>query len=100
MKGDAAAHNRAWAAARARLADETGSRVLDWGGRLPLVLVYPNSYHVGMSNLGLHALYQLWGEMRDVVCERVFYEPGLPPLSLENFSKDAVPGSWQLLEKV
>ncbi|MCS7260113.1 MAG: radical SAM protein [Anaerolineae bacterium] len=62
----------------------------DWGGRLPLALVYPNTYYTGMSSLAVHALYRLFNQSRDVVCERVFHsvetrvqEEGLP-LSLES----------------
>jgi radical SAM superfamily enzyme YgiQ (UPF0313 family) len=60
--------------ARNRLAREHGTIVKDWGGRLPVALVYPNSYYVGMSNLGVHVLYRLFNQHPDVVCERVFYD--------------------------
>ena len=43
-----------------------------WAGRTTVALVYPNSYHVGMSNLGLQTVYRLLNRMDDVVCERVF----------------------------
>ena len=77
---------------RERLAREEGTVVLsrkDWGGRLPIALVYPNSYYIGMSNLGLHALYSLLNRQREIVCERVFWEREnqerrIPPLSLES----------------
>ena len=45
--------------ARARLATERGGVRKDWGGRLPFALVYPNSYQIGMSNLGLQVIYRL-----------------------------------------
>ncbi len=35
-------------------------------------LAYPNTYHVGMSNLGLHRIYSLLNGREDTVCERVF----------------------------
>lgn len=54
------------------LRNELGTVYKDWGGRLPIALVYPNSYHVGMSSLALHALYGLWNAREDVVCERGF----------------------------
>jgi radical SAM superfamily enzyme YgiQ (UPF0313 family) len=60
--------------ARNRLACEHGTIVKDWGGRLPVALVYPNSYYVGMSNLGVHVIYRLFNQHPDVVCERVFYD--------------------------
>lgn len=60
--------------ARARLAVEKGHVVKDWGGRLPIALVYPNTYYVGMSSLGFQIVYRLLNERADVVCERAFYE--------------------------
>jgi len=65
---------------------EEGAVVKDWGGRLPVALVYPNRYYLGMSNLGIHAIYRWLNEERNCVAERVFYEPGekKPPLSIES----------------
>jgi len=65
---------------------EQGAVVKDWGGRLPVALVYPNRYYLGMSNLGVHAIYRLLNAERDVVGERCFYEPGdpRPPVSVES----------------
>jgi len=51
---------------------EEGAIVKDWGGRLPVAIIYPNSYYLGMSNLGVHALYTLFNGYRRVVAERVF----------------------------
>ncbi len=71
--------------ARERVAQEQGTTYKDWGGRLPVALVYPNSYHVGMSNLGVHVIYRLFNQFPDVVCERVFYEKeDDAPVSLES----------------
>jgi radical SAM superfamily enzyme YgiQ (UPF0313 family) len=71
--------------ARRRLSREQGTIVKDWGGRLPIALIYPNSYYVGMSCLGVHALYQLLNSYRTVVCERVFHDrEDRLPLSLES----------------
>ncbi|MBI4295969.1 MAG: radical SAM protein [Chloroflexi bacterium] len=60
--------------ARRHLAREHGTVIKDWGGKLAVALVYPNSYYVGMSNLGVHVLYRLLNGYPDVVCERVFWE--------------------------
>jgi radical SAM superfamily enzyme YgiQ (UPF0313 family) len=57
-----------------RLSREEGTIIKDWGGRLPIALVYPNSYYLGMSNLGVHAVYRLLNSELRVVCERAFYE--------------------------
>ena len=75
--------------ARQRFSREEGTIVKDWGGKIPIALIYPNSYYLGMSNLGIHAIYSLLNSYRGVVCERVFWdrenrEKGLPVLSLES----------------
>jgi len=74
--------------ARRRLSREQGTTVKDWGGRIPVALVYPNSYYLGMSNLGVHAVYRLLNGYDNVVCERVFWEAdnreNPPPISLES----------------
>jgi radical SAM superfamily enzyme YgiQ (UPF0313 family) len=55
------------------LTQEEDTVYKDWGGKLPVALVWPNTYRVGMSSLGLHTLYRLFNDEPDVVCERVFY---------------------------
>src|SRR5919204_2957790 len=80
--------------AQALLAAEQGTVYRDWGGRVSIALVYPNTYAVGMSNLGFQTIYRHLNALPDVVCERVFMpEPAdleemrrtsTPPLSLES----------------
>lgn len=80
--------------ARTRLAEETGAVVKDWGGRLRIALVFPNTYHVGMSNLGFQTIYWHLNQRPDIVVERAFLpDPedlpkhermGVPILSLES----------------
>jgi radical SAM superfamily enzyme YgiQ (UPF0313 family) len=74
---------RAVSEARQRLSREQGTIIKDWGGKVAVALVYPNSYYVGMSNLGFHAVYSLFNSYTGVVCERVFWEGG-EALSLES----------------
>ena len=73
---------------RKRLAAEQGAITKDWGGKIPVVLVYPNSYNIGMSNLGIQAIYRLLNDRTDAVCERVFWEPkdtpDVLPLAMES----------------
>jgi radical SAM superfamily enzyme YgiQ (UPF0313 family) len=69
--------------ARRHLSREQGTIIKDWGGKVPIALVYPNSYYLGMSNLGVHALYSRLNGYDNVVAERVFWE-GESPLSLES----------------
>lgn len=64
---------------------EDGAVKKQWRGRLKICLVYPNTYYVGMSNLGLHAVYSLWNDIDEVVCERAFLsENGETPRSFES----------------
>ena len=74
---------------RRQLAREQSNVIKDWGGRIPIAIIYPNSYYVGMSNLGLHTIYSLLNSYNEVVCERAFWErentdKKLPTLSLES----------------
>lgn len=57
---------------RQRLKSEEGYYVFPAGLRERFALVYPNSYFVGMSNLGLHIIYALLNERADTACERFF----------------------------
>jgi len=54
------------------LKKERGTVRKQWGGKIPVCLLYPNSYHVGMSNLGFQTLYRILNAQDDVVCERAF----------------------------
>ena len=58
--------------ARKRLAEETGTVTKDWGGRVRIALVFPNTYYVGMSNLGFQTIYWHLNQRPDIVCERAF----------------------------
>ncbi|MEJ2364967.1 MAG: hypothetical protein P8017_09880, partial [Deltaproteobacteria bacterium] len=75
------------------LADETGTVVKDWGGKIPIGLVYPNRYFLGMSNLGFQTVYHRLNLLANVVCERLFVpesedmaaaRSGPGPLSVES----------------
>lgn len=58
--------------ARSLLAQEEGTIIKDWGGKISVALIYPNTYYVGMSNLGFQTIYYHLNQRPDVVCERVF----------------------------
>jgi len=53
------------------------------GGRVKFALAYPNFYRVGMSNLGIHIIYQLLNARREISCERFFLPPDEKILSVE-----------------
>ena len=44
-------------------------------GKLRVALAFPNTYWVGMSNLGFQTVYRLFNALDDVVCERFFLPP-------------------------
>ncbi len=54
------------------LSQEHGAQVKDPGGRLKVVVLYPNTYQVGMANLGLAVVYRLLNSRPDALCERAF----------------------------
>ena len=80
--------------AREILSKEVGYVRKPHGGRLRVALVFPNTYFVGMSNLGFQTVYTLFNAQDGVVCERVFLPPkqelaaqmkaGSPLLTLES----------------
>jgi radical SAM superfamily enzyme YgiQ (UPF0313 family) len=76
------------------LSKEVGYIRKPHGGRLRIALAFPNTYWVGMSNLGFQTVYRLFNSQPDIVCERVFLPPkqelaaqvasGAPLLTLES----------------
>lgn len=57
------------------LAKEVGYVQKPHGGRLRVALSFPNTYFVGMSNLGLQTVYRLFNAEDGIVCERFFLPP-------------------------
>ncbi len=56
---------------RRKLAKEEG-HVVKRGARLRVALCYPNVYAVGMANLGFQSVYEIFNQIPEVSCERVF----------------------------
>jgi len=54
-----------------KLAQEDGWQ-MKRGATLRIALCYPNTYGIGMANLGLHTMYELFNKIPEVSCERVF----------------------------
>ncbi len=81
---------------KSKLASEEGY-VVRHAADLRIALCYPNTHSIGMANLGLHTMYELFNGIPGVACERVFlpdaeelkeYERvGTPLLSLETQSR-------------
>src|SRR3954464_14622600 len=57
------------------LSKETGYITQPHGDRLRVALAFPNTYWVGMSNLGFQTVYRLFNAEDDIVCERFFLPP-------------------------
>jgi radical SAM superfamily enzyme YgiQ (UPF0313 family) len=57
------------------LSREVGYTLKPHANRLRVALVFPNTYFVGMSNLGFQTIYKLFNQEPDIVCERVFLPP-------------------------
>lgn len=66
------------------LSSEKGTIIKKWGNKIPVCVVFPNSYYVGMSNLATHMLYKRLNSMDDVVCERCFLTDNGKTVSLES----------------
>ena len=58
---------------------ETGNRF----GAYRIGLGFPNSYEIGMSNLGFQWVYRLLNRVADLACERFFFEDGEPAVTFE-----------------
>jgi radical SAM superfamily enzyme YgiQ (UPF0313 family) len=80
--------------ARELLSKEVGFVRKPHADRLRVALAFPNTYIVGMSNLGFQTVYKLFNAEADIVCERVFLPPkseladqlasGVPLVTLES----------------
>ena len=58
---------------------EIGPIRKSWKNRIKVALVYPNTYPVGMSNLGFQTVYKQLNQIEHVVCERSFLPQNGPP---------------------
>src|SRR5256885_16392423 len=56
--------------------------ILKRGAQLRIALCYPNVYEIGMANLGFQAMYELFNNMPEVSCERVFLPDSVRTVSV------------------
>jgi radical SAM superfamily enzyme YgiQ (UPF0313 family) len=68
-----------------KLASEDGW-VLKRGAQLRIALCYPNVYSIGMANLGFQAMYELFNNIPEVSCERVFLPDNKQVLQIDEGS--------------
>ncbi len=72
---------------RKKLAHEEGY-VRSNGTGLRIALGYPNTHAIGMANLGMHTMYELFNRIPEVSCERFF----LPdPAELKEYERSRTP---------
>lgn len=70
-----------------KLAKEEGY-IIKRGANLRVALCYPNTHSIGMANLGMHTMYELFNQIPEVSCERVF----LPDeAELKDYEKSRTP---------
>ncbi|RMF95065.1 MAG: radical SAM protein [Candidatus Schekmanbacteria bacterium] len=63
------------------LSVEKGRYLLNPEGKVKSIVVYPNYYRVGSSNLGFQSVYGILNEKRNIICDRAF----LPDNDLEEW---------------
>lgn len=78
------------------IGNELNSTHKDRSGKVCVAISYPDSYEIGMSNLGISILYHILNKRQDVFCERVFapwpdmearlLEQNIPLFSLESWT--------------
>ncbi len=59
-----------------------------WTGRIPIALVFPESYEIGMANLGFLTLYEGLNAFDEIVCERVFFDDKISSLESDRPLRD------------
>jgi radical SAM superfamily enzyme YgiQ (UPF0313 family) len=70
-----------------KLAGEEGY-IVKHGAQLRVALCYPNTHAIGMANLGMHTMYEIFNNIPEVSCERVF----LPDdFELKEYEKSRTP---------
>src|SRR5215471_21849880 len=72
------------------LSREVGYITKPHGDRLRVALAFPNTYFVGMSNLGFQTVYRLFNAEDGIVCERVFLPPKSEVAALKESSASLV----------
>ena len=84
---------------RDRLHGESGAVIKKHRNRLSVALVYPNTYHIGMSNLGFLTVYRLINRSDRVVCERAFLpdEDGAPSREIRTIESGKAIGSFDIV---
>lgn len=71
-----------------KLAKEEGYIINPHGGQLRVALCYPNTHSIGMANLGMHTMYELFNQIPEVSCERVFLPDNV---ELKEYEKSRTP---------
>lgn len=63
----------------------TSPRVRDWGGRLPVALVFPEKEKFALSTLGWQVVYRILAESADFAVERFYADDNTsPPVSADS----------------
>ncbi len=54
------------------LKQERGYKLKKKGGDINILLIYPNSYNVGINNLGYLGIYEILNRHKGILCERAY----------------------------
>ncbi len=76
-KGYVARENRNSAGPGSRSKSERGAVKKKWSGRVSVALIFPDTYALGMSNIGFQLVYQRLNQADNIVAER-FFVPDAP----------------------
>ncbi len=82
---------------RTLLASERATESLSRHGRTRVALGFPNSYEIGMSNLGFQWVYRLFNREDDVSCDRFFVEDDGDLRGPRTFETDTPLGDFPLV---
>ncbi|MFO7569943.1 MAG: radical SAM protein [Smithellaceae bacterium] len=86
------------------LAQERGYVKKVWGTSHTVCLAYPNTYRVGMANLGFQTVYRILNELPSFLCERLFLsetgggaESSAGPAEMVSLENMKPPGEFDIL---
>jgi len=82
---------------RTLLAAERATESLSRHGRTRVALGFPNSYEIGMSNLGFQWVYRLLNREEDIACDRFFADEDADRRGPRTLETDTPLGDFPLL---
>lgn len=69
---------------------ERGYSLRKKGGDVSILLIYPNSYPVGINNLGYIGIYEILNRHKGILCERAYIPPDWKSKNFKLFSIESL----------